>query len=417
MTIANAKATLPEIDGDRLSAALERAARIGRWRAPGVQRLALSDADRRMRDAYCAWCRDCGLRVTVDRVGNIFARREGTQELAPVIVGSHLDTQVAGGRYDGALGVLTGLEIVRWLDDQGAVTRRPIEVVSWSNEEGARFRPSMLGSAAFTGALALEDALAATDDEGKTFGSELQRIGYAGSGPVPGAPPAAYFELHIEQGDVLDQRGIDLGLVTSAYPARGMTISLRGQTGHAGATPMRRRRDALTGAAEIIAAIDGLAAAGGEPARATTTRLDTWPNRTGIIPGQATLTVDYRHEKADALEHMARELDQLVKRVCTRRKLDVRYQDPWEFGSGLEFDPQLASVVRGEAARLGVRTIDMPSAAGHDAYWLATIAPTLILFVPCVAGITHNENEQIEFDRVLRGANVLATSVFEVASR
>lgn len=407
--------TLAPLDGDRLWATIEQASSIGRWRERGVQRLALSDVDREMRDAFCGWCRNSGLRISVDRVGNIVARRDGAQELAPVMIGSHLDTQVAGGRYDGALGVLTGLEIVRSLDDQGVLTRHPLEIVSWSNEEGARFQPPMLGSAAYAGSLPLAQALAAEDPDGSTFGAELERIGYAGTGPVPGAPPAAYFEFHIEQGDVLDRQGVDLGVVTSAYPSRGLVIRMRGETGHAGATPMRRRHDALLGAAEVAIAVEALARDHGDQARATTTRLDVWPNRPGIIPGEAVLNVDFRHAQESELGAMSRLLDQVLAGVGDRLGVEVRVEESWEFGAGITFDAELAAIARGAAAALGVETIDMPSTAGHDAYSLARVAPALILFAPCVAGVTHNEHEEIEFTRVLRAANVVARSVLEAA--
>jgi N-carbamoyl-L-amino-acid hydrolase len=419
MSTADVIPALPAIDGARLWASLETAGEIGRWRSPGVQRLALSDADRQMRDTFCGWCKDAGLRVTVDRMGNIFARRPGaTSETAdPVMVGSHLDTQVAGGRYDGVLGVLAGLEVVRWLDEHELTTHRPVEVVCWTNEEGARFRPSMLGSAVFAGSLDAAAALAQTDEEGLRVGDELERIGYAGSAEVPGHPPHAYFELHIEQSDSLHRSGLNLGIVTSAYAAQGMTVSLNGQTAHAGATPMRGRHDPLVGAAELIAALDTIARSGGDEMRATATRLHAWPNRTGITAGEAVLTFDYRHATADGLNRMAGELERALHDICERRGLTFAREDEWEFGRGISFDPALAAGARRHAARLGVTTTDMASAAGHDAYWLATIAPTLILFVPCVDGITHNEHEAIEPERVLPGVNVLAATVLEAAGQ
>ena len=408
---------VPPLNADRLWASLRAAAEIGAWRSPGVQRLALSDADRQMRDLYCRWCRDSGLQVRIDRVGNIFARRPGAGSLAPVMVGSHLDTQVAGGRYDGVLGVLAGLEIVRWLDDRGISTRHPIEVVSWTNEEGARFRPAMLGSAVFAGTLGLQAALDQRDDDGLRFADELERIGYAGDDGIPGAPPHAYFELHIEQSDVLHRRGIDVGIVTNAYPARGLEIRVLGRTAHAGATPMHLRRDALVGAAEMITAIEALATEGDGDGRATTTRLELWPDRTGIVPGEVTLTVDHRHTGEAELEQMARRLEQTVAQIAGRRGLELTCKQLWEFGAGIAFDPGLAATARRCAGELGIETLAMPSAAGHDGYWLATIAPSLILFAPCVDGITHNEHEEIEFHRVLRAVNVLAASVLEVAGQ
>jgi beta-ureidopropionase / N-carbamoyl-L-amino-acid hydrolase len=410
-------AQLSGLNGDRLFETLGDAARIGRWRTTGVRRLALDDADRAMRDAFCGWCADSGLDVGVDRVGNVFARRDGTEDEAPVMIGSHLDTQVAGGRYDGALGVLAGLELVRALDDHGIATRRPIVVANWSNEEGARFQPPMLGSSAYAGAIELGDALAATDQDGTTFGGELRRIGYDGERPIPGPPPAAYFEFHIEQGAVLDRRGLDLGIVTTAYPSRGTVLRFRGETAHAGATSMRHRHDALVGAAELVIALDALAADGGDEVRATVPQFDAWPNRPGIVAGEATITVDVRHADGARLERLCERVDEIRADVARRRGLEVTVERSWRFGSGISFDGPLAAAARRAAADLDVTTIDMPSTAGHDAYAIAAVAPTLILFAPCLQGITHNEHEDVDPERVLRAADVLARVVLETAQR
>ncbi len=417
MSTAQATTALPPVDGDRLQDTLRAAAQIGRWRDVGVQRLALTDPDREMRDAFCTWCRGSGLEVTVDRVGNIFARREGAAAVPPVLVGSHLDTQVAGGRYDGALGVLAALEIVRSLNDHRIVTRHPLEIVSWTDEEGARFPPPMLGSGAYTGAIALDDALGAQAADGATFGAELARIGYAGQRSVPGTPPAAYLELHIEQGDVLDRRGLDAGIVTSTFASRGAVIRITGETAHAGATPMRCRQDALAGAAEIVTALDALGGGDGDDARATTTRIDVWPNRTGIVPGEAVVTLDYRHVRHSELSCMTQQLDGIVAAVCGRRGLRAAYDASWEFGSGVTFDVALVEIARRAATQLAVPTLETASAAGHDAYRLAAVAPTLLMFVPCVDGITHNEHEEVDLGRVLRGVNVFAASVLEAANQ
>ncbi len=408
---------LSGLNGDRLFETIEDASRIGRWRTTGVRRLALDDADRAMRDAFCGWCADSGLDVGVDRVGNVFARREGTEDEAPVTIGSHLDTQVAGGRYDGALGVLAGLELVRTLDENEIATRRPIVVANWSNEEGARFQPPMLGSSAYAGTIELADALAAADRDGTTFGDELRRIGYAGDLPTPGPPPAAYFEFHIEQGDVLDRRGLDLGIVTAAYPSRGTVLRFRGETAHAGATPMRRRHDALIGAAELVIALDALAADGGDEVRATVPQFDVWPNRPGIVAGEATVTVDVRHADAGRLEQLCERLDEIQADIARRHGLEVTVERSWRFGSGIAFDESLAAAARRAAADLAVTTIDMSSTAGHDAYAIAAVAPTLILFAPCWQGITHNEHEDVDPERVLRAADVLARVVVETAQR
>lgn len=409
--------SMTEINPDRLWATLQASAEIGRWLPPGLQRLALSDADRDMRDTFCGWCRQSGYSVRVDQVGNIFARRDGTEEIEPVLVGSHLDTQVAGGRYDGILGVLSGLEVLRFLDDSGARTRRPVEVVSWSNEEGARFSPPMLGSAAYAGALPLHEALATKDDADRSFGDELVRIGYAGTEPVPGPRPSAYFELHIEQDDFLDRSGINLGIVTAARSVRGFLLKLTGETSHSGATPMRRRRDAFIGAAELAVALDAMVRTDGDDVRGSVPRIDVWPNRPGIVPGEATLTFDFRHGDPSALESMLRRVEEIVADICERRQLSCSWLRSWRFGEEIAFDAGLAATARQAAADLGIATADMASWAGHDAYWLATIAPALILFTPCVGGVSHNEKEDIEFDRVIHGVSVLARSVLLAANR
>jgi N-carbamoyl-L-amino-acid hydrolase len=405
------------LNGARLFGTLDDASRIGRWREIGVRRLALDDADRAIRDVFCGWCVDSGLDVGVDRVGNVFARRDGAEDAEPVMIGSHLDTQVAGGRYDGALGVLAGLELVRTLDDHGVVTRRPIVIASWSNEEGARFQPPMLGSSAYAGQIELADALAASDRDGTTFGDELRRIGYDGDLAVPGPPPAAYLELHIEQGDLLDRGGVDLGIVTSTYPSRGIVMRLRGETAHAGATPMRRRRDALVGAAELVTAVDALVAAAGDEARATVPQLDVWPNRPGIVAGEVTITVDVRHADAAGLQRLSERLDEIRADVARRHGLEAIVERSWRFGAGISFDEPLAAIARRAAAELELSAIEMASTAGHDAYAIAAVAPTLILFAPCRQGITHNEHEDVDPDRVLRAANVLARVVAETAQR
>lgn len=406
----------PAINAERLWESLMRAAEIGRWRECGVQRLALTQPDKLMRDAFRAWCNDSGLQVRVDRIGNIFARRAGTMDVAPVMIGSHLDSQVAGGRFDGVLGVLAGLEILRTLDDREIDTRRPIEVVSWSNEEGARFSPPMLGASVFAGAIPLDDALGAEDGQGASFGTELAKIGYDGDAAVPGTPPAAYFELHIEQDELLHRGGIDLGVVTGAFATRGAVLRLSGCTAHAGATPMRRRRDALAGAGEICSELSQLAGRHGPDVRATTTRLTVWPNRPGIVAAEATVSIDFRHPTTTGVEEFSRDFDTIVRTACERHGLECERLSHWTFGDDVRFDPALAQVVRRSARSLGVEAINMTSSAGHDAYLLAGVAPTAVLFTPCVDGITHNEHEDVEYERVVPAVNTLVRAVTETAN-
>jgi N-carbamoyl-L-amino-acid hydrolase len=289
-------ANVLEIDPERLWESLERSAVIGRFRDVGLRRLALSAEDKQMRDLFVDWAKAAGCTVEIDRLGNIFARRPGTDpSLPPVAIGSHLDTQICGGRYDGILGVLCGLEIVRTLNDRGLQTKRGIEVICWTNEEGARFNPPMMGSMAFAGVLPLESVLATTDDSGITVAEALDEIGYAGPAPV-GREFDSYLELHIEQAPVLDREGCDVGIVVGGYKTQALRLTINGDTGHAGGTPMAQRRNALVGAGYVIAAVNdiGLAYAVDE-GRTTTTRIESFPNLAGTYAEQVKLTIDFRH--------------------------------------------------------------------------------------------------------------------------
>jgi N-carbamoyl-L-amino-acid hydrolase len=406
------------VNGERLWNTILASARIGPGRTPtGLRRLALTDADREMRDLFARWCRDAGCTVTVDRMGNMFARRPGTDDtLPPVVVGSHLDTQIAGGRYDGILGVLAGLEIVRTLDDAGVRTRRPIEVVNWTNEEGARFQPPMLGSAVFAGVRTLEWAHARTDDAGRTVGAELERIGYAGSAPVGGRPLDAYFELHIEQGPLLDDKGIPVGVVAGTYEVRGMNVEVRGETAHSGPTPMAVRRNALVGGAMLIVAVNEIGFAYAPDGKATTSRIEVWPNLAGILPDYAKVTVDVRHPDRATVDRMVADVTRALRDCAARAQVEMAIVETWQFGSE-RFDPELVDLVRRTAGRLGAPALDLPSQAGHDAYYVSRVAPTAMIFTPCDRGISHNENESTRLEDALPGVNVLLHAVLERASR
>jgi N-carbamoyl-L-amino-acid hydrolase len=406
------------IDGERLWRTIEASGRIGPGRTPtGLQRLALTDADKAMRDLFVAWCRQAGCTVTVDRIGNIFARRAGEDDtLPPVVMGSHLDTQIAGGRYDGILGVLGGLEVIRTLNDAGVRTRRAIELVSWTNEEGARFAPPMLASAVFGGVRPLEWALARTDAAGRTVGEELARIGYAGPAPVGGRPLDAYFELHIEQGPVLDDKGIPVGVVTGGYEVRGMTIEVRGETAHAGPTPMAQRRNAIVGAAMLVVAVNEIGWSRAPEGKSTTVRFEAWPNLPGIISDWARLTCDVRHPEAAAVEAMVGDIRRALADCGQRAQVEMEIVESWQFGSE-RFDPELIDLVRRTSQRLGVPSLDLPSQAGHDAYYVSRVAPTAMIFTPCERGISHNEREACRPQDAIPGVNVLLHAVVERANR
>jgi beta-ureidopropionase / N-carbamoyl-L-amino-acid hydrolase len=406
------------IDEARFWRTVERSGTIGPGRPGGLARVALSDADQQMRDLFVTWCRDAGCAVTIDRVGNIFARRAGTDDrLAPVVIGSHLDTQVNGGRYDGVVGVLAGLEVIHTLNDHAVRTKRPIELASWTNEEGARFAPPMIASGAFAGVYEVDWVLARRDDDGKVLGDELARIGYAGAAPVGGRPVDAYFELHIEQGPVLDEQAVDVGIVTKGYAVRGYIVEVTGETAHTGPWPMDKRRNALVGAAHLAVAVNDIGwkyhATGG---KATVSRLLAWPNKPGILSDWAQVTVDVRHEDPATADRMAKDLLDAIP-VCARRgNVAIKVVDQWVFGDE-RFDPDCIGLIRAAAERLGVPTLDIASQAGHDAYHLAKVAPMAMIFTPCAEGITHNNNERAELAYTAPGVNVLLHAAVARASR
>jgi N-carbamoyl-L-amino-acid hydrolase len=406
------------VNGDRLWSTIMASARIGPGRTPtGLRRLALTDADREMRDLFAGWCREAGCTVTVDGMGNMFARRPGLDDaLPPVVIGSHLDTQIAGGRFDGILGVLAGLEVIRTLNDGGVRTRRPIELVNWTNEEGARFQPPMLGSAVFAGVRTLEWAHARTDDAGRTVGEELQRIGYAGAAPVGGRALDAYFELHIEQGPLLDDKGIPVGVVSGTYEVRGMNVEVRGETAHSGPTPMANRRNALVGAAMLIVAANEIGWSHAPEGKATTSRIEVWPNLAGILPDYAKVTVDVRHPDAATVNRMVADVQRAMTECARRAQVEMQIVESWQFGSE-RFDPELVSLVRRTAKAIGAPSMDLPSQAGHDAYYVSRVAPTAMIFTPCDRGISHNENESTRLEDSLPGVNVLLHAVLERANR
>jgi N-carbamoyl-L-amino-acid hydrolase len=410
-------ANVLEIDPERLWESLERSAEIGRFRDVGLRRLALSAEDKQMRDLFVEWSKAAGCTVEIDRLGNIFARRPGTDpSLPPVAIGSHLDTQICGGRYDGILGVLCGLEVVRTLNDRGLQTKRGIEVICWTNEEGARFNPPMMGSMAFAGVLPLESVLATTDDAGITVGQALDEIGYAGPAPV-GREFDSYLELHIEQAPVLDREGCDVGIVVGGYKTQALRLTINGDTGHAGGTPMAMRRNALVGAGYVIAAVNdiGLAYAADE-GRTTTTRIESFPNLAGTYAEQVKLTIDFRHIDEGRFRAMRAEVDAAIAAAAKKANVEIEVAEGWSWGSEL-FAPECIELLKSTANELGLPYREMRSQAGHDAYAVATMAPTAMIFTPCFEGISHNVNEAIELTRSVPGANLLLNAAVARANR
>lgn len=401
------------INADRLSSSLGEMARIGATPKGGVCRLALTDADKAGRDLFVSWCREAGCTIRVDQLGNIFARREGANpERPPVVTGSHLDTQPTGGRFDGVYGVLAGLEVVRTLNDHGRTTQAPIEVAVWTNEEGSRFPPAMVASGAFAGVFDLQYALSRTDLEGKTFGEELARIGYSGDAPVGGRPLAAFFELHIEQGPVLEAERKTIGVVTGAQGQRWYEITLTGQEAHAGPTPMTRRRDALVGASRIVLEVNRIGLSHPPWACATVGLMKVGPNSRNTIPGTSFFTVDFRHPDETVLASMDQELRRCVADVGRELGLQTQLAQIWH-SPAVAFDRSCVDSVRRAASRLGLPHRDIISGAGHDACYISRVAPTGMIFVPCENGISHNEVENASSEDLAAGASVLLEVVLE----
>jgi len=402
-----------QVNGERLWASLMELAQIGATPKGGVCRLAASDLDGQARRLFIRWCEEAGCTVRVDKIGNIFARRPGRDpHLAPVMTGSHLDTQPTGGKFDGAYGVMAGLELVRTLNDLGYETTAPIEIVAWTNEEGSRFSPAMVGSGVFAGVFDLAEGLARPDNlTGVTLGAELERIGFAGPEPVGGCPVAAYFEAHIEQGPILEAAGKPIGVVTGAQGQRWYEITVTGQEAHAGPTPMPRRRDALVGAARMIDAVNRIGHAYAPYACATVGFVRVSPNSRNTIPGQVFFTVDFRHPYDPVLSH----LRQACQEAASAIGLEAEVKEFWYFPP-TPFHPDLVAAVRNAAGAQGYAHQDIISGAGHDAVYMARVAPSAMVFVPCIGGISHNEIEDAKPEDLTAGCNVLLNAALDRAN-
>jgi N-carbamoyl-L-amino-acid hydrolase len=406
-----------KVDGDRLWASLMEMARIGATEKGGNCRLALSDLDAEGRRLFIRWCEEAGCTVSVDRVGNIFARRPGKNPaLAPVMTGSHLDTQPTGGRFDGVYGVLAGLEVVRTLNDLGYETEAPVEVAVWTNEEGARFSPAMMGSGVFAGVFDVEETLEKPDNFGTAkFGEELRRIGFAGAAPVGGRPIKAYFEAHIEQGPILEDEAKTIGVVTGAQGQRWYEITVTGQESHAGTTPLKKRRDALVGAARMVDAVSRIGHAHAPEARATVGSLQVSPNSRNTIPGRVFFTVDFRHPDDATLAAMDDELKRACREIADAAQVEVGIVDFWYFPP-TPFEKRLVDGVRSAAAAQRLPHRDIISGAGHDAVYLARVAPAAMVFVPCKDGISHNEVEDAKKEDLEAGCAVLLNAILTEAN-
>lgn len=403
-----------QIDMKRLLGRIARLAEIGAIDGGGCARLALTDADRAGRDCVRGWMRELGLRVTVDAIGNVVGMRPGSQDAAPVMTGSHIDTVRTGGRYDGNLGVLAGLEVIAALNDAGMVTARTLAVAFFTNEEGARFAPDMMGSLVYTGALPLADALVTRGIDGATVGEELQRIGYAGTAPVPGVIPHAYIELHVEQGPVLDEEGIVIGAVESVQGISWTEIEILGTSNHAGTTPMRLRRDAGWAAASISTFVRDLATRMGGDQVATVGRIECFPNLVNVVPSRVLLTVDLRNTDEQRLREAEAALQEHLTGLRVSEKVEINARTLARFAP-VAFDPAIVGRIGHHAGKLGYSVRRLPSGAGHDAQMMAPLCPTGMIFVPSVDGISHNVREFTRDEHLEAGANVLLAMLLELA--
>ncbi|WP_369300676.1 Zn-dependent hydrolase [Pseudomonas sp. N2-5-1-1] len=403
-----------KINGQRLWASLMAMAEIGATARGGSCRLALSAEDQAGRELFSHWCNAAGLTLSVDAIGNLFARRAGTdKDAAPVMMGSHLDTQPEGGRFDGVYGVLAGLEVLRSLDDHGIQTRKPLEIAVWTNEEGARFTPAMLGSAVFTGSLALDQALATTDGAGITVAEALRSTGYNGERPLGGVVDA-YFEAHIEQGPILEDNAKSIGVVTGGQSIRWLDVRVEGVAAHAGTTPMPLRKDALYGAANMIQALENLAADFAPEGLTTVGELSISKSSRNTIPGLLTFTVDLRHHRDADIEAMEQQVRARLHAIAEKRGLTVSISAHW-ISPATPFDADCVACVQSSVDALGYSQQRIVSGAGHDAIHLARYCPTAMIFIPCVGGLSHNEAEDVLPEDVRQGTDVLLNAVLQRA--
>ena len=403
------------INGARLWDSLMEMAKIGATPKGGCKRLTLTDLDKQGRELFRRWCEAEGCTVKVDEMGNMFARRTGEDpSLPPVIVGSHLDTQPTGGKFDGVLGVLGALEVVRSLNDLKIKTRYPIEVANWTNEEGSRFAPAMVSSGVFAGVFTRDFAYSRVDSEGRTLGGELERIGFRGEEPVGGRHVHAYFELHIEQGPILEDENLDVGVVTHGQGQRWYEIRLIGFESHAGSTPMPRRKDALLGAARIVELVNAIGLSKAPLGVSTVGMLNPYPNSRNVIPGEVFMTCEFRHPIDATLSEMDAALKEGVEAITKKIGLTCDLKQVFYYPP-VAFDPGCVDAVRRAAERFGYSHRDIVSGAGHDACYLARVAPSSMVFTPCVDGVSHNEAEDIKQEWSTAGANVLMHAVLEKA--
>lgn len=402
------------INRKRLEESMEALGRVGATAKGGLNRVALTDDDRRGRDLLVEWMRQAGLSVTVDQMGNIFGQRAGSDGVAPVMMGSHADSVPTGGRYDGQLGVLCALEAIRTLNDRKAATRHPVAMAIFTNEEGARFQPAMIGSGVMSGKVPLEDAYNARDRDGVRLGDELERIGYLGSEPCVPRPLRAYLELHIEQGPILEEQRLSVGVVEGIVAISWSRLTLTGVQDHAGPTPMRIRHDALVAAAEIVRAVREMPREIGGDMVSTVGRLDVTPNIPNAIPGRVSLSVDLRAPDEHHVTRALGFLDRLVKDAARVEGVTYELDHYWRVPR-THFDVEVVDTIEEAAKGLGYGYRRILSGAGHDAQYMAAICPTGMIFVPSRGGRSHCEEEFTPMDDIEKGANTLLLAASRLA--
>ncbi len=403
------------IDPDRLWNTILETAAIGATSKGGICRLALTELDGEVRRWFARQCEAIGCTVTRDDMGNMFARREGRDpSLPPIAIGSHLDTQPTGGKFDGIIGVLGGLEVLRALHESGTETEAPIEIINWTNEEGSRFAPAMLSSGVFAGAFERDWAWDRADRSGIRFGDALVQIGERGEQPCGAHPLSAHFELHIEQGPILEAESRTIGIVTGVQGMRWFEATITGQEGHAGATPMRLRQDALLAAARMVVAIERIAASYAPDAVGTVGLIENHPNSRNVVPGEVFFTIDMRHPDDAVLERMEADLHAAFAECCGSLRWTV--ERVWN-NPAVRFDPDCIEAVRNAAEALALPARELVSGAGHDSAYVARVAPTSMIFVPCAGGLSHNEAESAEKDHVAAGTQVLLRAVLATDRR
>ena len=409
--------TNQRIDAKRLWDSLMSMAEIGATPKGGVRRLTLTEVDKAGRQRFTEWCEALGLKVRVDAIGNMFARREGRDPARkPVLMGSHLDSQPSGGKFDGALGVLAGLEVMRTLHDLNIQTEAPIELVNWTDEEGSRFGHSLMGSGVWAGVYTQEKAYGLKDVDGMTVSEALDAIGYKGPEPAKPFPADAYFELHIEQGPILEREGRQIGIVTGAQAQVWYDAVITGQDSHAGTTPPSARRDALVAAARVIERVDALMRQRGEDGRGTVGFLQVAPNSRNVVPGEVRFSVEFRHPDNAVIESLARGFPAEAKEIVAANGCALALTELFRIPMQ-PFDPACVDLVRQGAARLGFSAREIVSGAGHDAVYVARSVPTAMIFTPCKDGLSHNEAESILPEEASAGCQVLFEAVVARANR